>query len=172
MNDVIAFMRIEPYVTGPTKKPMTNYVRLLDQEDRDVLRELAGYLQKDTNLHNRAWIKGIRSIKRESHPAAGTDPETERIVIDAEYREPVGFVVQGDAYLLVEKVTIMAGQKQAVRLPGVYSLQQRRSMAGLPMRGSGVDSSNTRSRATRAFTSGDAIAGLELAATLWGSSRM
>jgi len=166
MNDVIAFAG-KPAPAPAGGEPFLNYNRLQNPQDSAVLRDLAAYLQGDTDkgkgaelaLHNRAWIKSIRSIKRESN----RQTNTEQIWIDAEFREPLGFVAQGDAYYLVERVTTVGGQKQAVRLPGTYSLAARRALAELPCV-TGIDA--PAPEPGRAFTSPDAIAGLELAAVL------
>ncbi len=141
------------------------YDRLLNPLDHDVLQEIAAnYTGTDAQgvnhwtLRDNAWIKRITEVRR----VISADRKTETIEIHAEYRQPAGWVVYGDKFYLVDS--------EFVRLPGEYSLEDRKATSGL-MAISGVDlpgASQKVPEPSEAWATEDLAAGMKLVDFLKG----
>jgi len=164
---------------APGGAPIHNYFRLQNPlreaevagAQADVLRELAEFYAAHRNERYNAWIERIVSIERVYRP----ERNEQAIRITAEFRKPLGFIVQGDTYYLVEKLheettSAEAGTERtvqsAVQLPGKYTEADHRALAALPVV-RGVD--EVAPEPGQCWRSESAIAGLKLAELLTGT---
>ncbi|HVX87154.1 MAG TPA: hypothetical protein VH253_20385 [Phycisphaerae bacterium] len=110
------------------QRDLATYDRFRNPLDQDILREIHdNYLATDQNgvnhwaKDNNAWIKKITRIERVISP----DRKSQVIEIFAEYRKPAAWVESaGKCYLIDD---------QRVRLPGVYTLAERKASGKLMM---------------------------------------
>lgn len=114
-----------------TRLPVLNYYRLCNPLDDSVLGELSERFTAQPSVRQNAWIKRIIGVRRIGGPTGSDTPVvsgggswagTSRltILITAEFRQPVAFVVQGNSYYLMDA--------ERVLLPGVYSAQDRKAV--------------------------------------------
>ncbi len=148
-------------------RDQATYDRLLNPLDHDILQEVAanytGVDVKGVNhwtLRNNAWIKRIDAVRR----VMSADRKSETIEIDAEFRQPAAWVEYGDKFYLVDS--------EAIRLPGEYSAEDRKSTVGL-MAINGVDlpaGAKGVPQPSEAWKTDDLAAGMKLVDLLRGET--
>ncbi len=135
-----------------TGKPIKNFARLQDPTDGSILADLANTFMAHQAERNNAWIKNISAI----HRVYDRPHDQQKITIDAEYRNPVALVVQGDSYYQVDA--------DGTRLPGVLALQDcvalqsRRTIPLMVIRGADSSLPDPGQR----FTTADFAAAMQL----------
>jgi len=105
------------------------YNRLLNPLDKDILKEIAeNYTGTDADgaggvnhwtLRDNAWIKKINEVRR----VISKDRKSETIQIYADYRQPAAWVQHDEKFYLIDA--------DFIRLPGEYSLADRKATDGL-----------------------------------------
>jgi hypothetical protein len=148
-------------------RDQATYDRLLNPLDHDVLNALAAnYTGTDAEgvnhwtLRDNAWIQRITEVRRVISP----DRKSESIEVYADYRQPAAWVACKDKFYLLDK--------QAVRLPGEYSFEDRKATAGL-MAISGVElpaGMTAVPKPSETWSGDDLAAGMKLAEFLRGQS--
>ncbi len=110
------------------QRDMATYDRFRNPLDQGILREIHdNYLATDQNginhwaKDNNAWIKKITRIERVISP----DRKSQVIEIFADYRKPAAWVESGGKCYLIDD--------QRVRLPGEYTLAERKASGKLMM---------------------------------------
>lgn len=103
----------------PGQPPVSNYFRLCNRLDDQVLGELAQVFIANRGKRQNAWIRQIRSVRR----VGSSDGLRQTILIDALFRRPVAFVAQGNSYFLVDA--------DGVLLPGEYHEEDLKAIHGL-----------------------------------------
>jgi hypothetical protein len=146
-------------------RDQATYDRLLNPLDHDVLQEIAAnYTGTDAGgvnhwtLRDNAWIQKITEVRR----VISADQKSETIEVYADYRQPDAWVAYKDKFYLLDK--------EAVRLPGEYSAQDRKATPGL-MAISGIDlpvGMKEVPQPSETWTGEDVAAGMKLADYLRG----